>query len=76
MTALAGHCPSARSAHKCPCKRSLTPLGRAGPKMSEFRKHLASGTPQSIEKLRGDVEEFAKQFATIGFEKDSMRYKE
>ena len=44
--------------------------------MSEFRKHLASGTPQSIEQLRGDVEEFAKQFATIGFEKESMRYKQ
>ena len=44
--------------------------------MSDFRKLLADGVPQSIEKLRGSVEDFAKQFATIGFEKETMRYKQ
>lgn len=29
-----------------------------------------------ITKLRGEVEEYAKQFPTIGFEKDTMKYKE
>jgi glycine hydroxymethyltransferase len=28
-----------------------------------------------IAKLRIDVEEFAKQFPTIGFEKETMKYK-
>jgi len=28
-----------------------------------------------IAKLRHDVEEFAKQFPTVGFEKETMKYK-
>lgn len=28
-----------------------------------------------IKKLRGEVEEYAKQFPTIGFEKETMKYK-
>lgn len=28
-----------------------------------------------IEKLRHDVEEYAKKFPTIGFEKETMKYK-
>jgi glycine hydroxymethyltransferase len=28
-----------------------------------------------IAKLRQDVEEYAKQFPTIGFEKEAMKYK-
>jgi len=36
----------------------------------------ASSTIQSeIAKLRHEVEEFAKQFPTIGFEKETMKYK-
>lgn len=29
-----------------------------------------------IEKIRKEVEEYAKQFPTIGFEKETMKYKE
>ena len=32
--------------------------------------------PASLGALREEVEDFAKQFPTIGFEKGSMRYKE
>jgi len=37
---------------------------------------LQSDSIQSeIAKLRDDVEEYAKQFPTIGFEKETMKYK-
>lgn len=29
-----------------------------------------------IKKIRGEVEEYAKQFPTIGFEKETMKYKD
>jgi glycine hydroxymethyltransferase len=29
-----------------------------------------------IKKVRHDVEEYAKQFPTIGFEKETMKYKD
>lgn len=29
-----------------------------------------------LAKLRHEVEEYAKQFATIGFEKETMKYKD
>jgi hypothetical protein len=32
--------------------------------------------PEVIAKLRDEVKDFSKQFVTIGFSKDSMRYKE
>ena len=32
--------------------------------------------PKELEQLKKDVEDFAKQFPTIGFEKSSMRYKD
>lgn len=48
----------------------------AGTKMADFRKLLADGTPENILQLSHDVEEFAKQFPTIGFEKSKMRYPE
>jgi len=49
---------------------------QTGPKLKDFRAYLESETPPAIAELREDVEEFAKQFPTIGFEKASMRYKE
>jgi glycine hydroxymethyltransferase len=35
----------------------------------------SSYVQSEIAKLRHDVEEFAKQFPTIGFEKATMKYK-
>lgn len=48
----------------------------AGTKMSDFRKLVNADLPAPIAALASDVEEFAKQFPTIGFEKASMRYKD
>ncbi|GMH40915.1 hypothetical protein BSKO_08819 [Bryopsis sp. KO-2023] len=48
---------------------------KAGSKVRDFRAYLDKENPAEIQQLRADVEAFAKQFATIGFEKDSMRYK-
>ncbi|XP_022133094.1 serine hydroxymethyltransferase, mitochondrial [Momordica charantia] len=48
-----------------------------GSKLKDFLATMQS-TPYfqtEIEKLRHDVEEYAKQFPTIGFEKETMKYK-
>jgi glycine hydroxymethyltransferase len=49
-----------------------------GPKLKDFKEALADGKPMpaAVKKLKEEVELFAKQFPTIGFEKSSMRYKE
>jgi glycine hydroxymethyltransferase len=47
-----------------------------GKKMSDFRALLSAELPESITSLAKDVESFAKQFPTIGFEKATMRYPE
>jgi glycine hydroxymethyltransferase len=49
---------------------------QSGPKLKDFRALLEKGVPQPIEDLKMEVEEFAKSFPTIGFEKASMRYKD
>ncbi|KAL3640382.1 hypothetical protein CASFOL_015350 [Castilleja foliolosa] len=48
-----------------------------GTKLKDFVTTMqSSGAIQSeIAKLRHDVEEYAKQFPTIGFEKETMKYK-
>ena len=48
-----------------------------GTKLKDFVSAMeSSSTIQSeIAKLRHEVEEFAKQFPTIGFEKETMKYK-
>ncbi|KAG9137693.1 hypothetical protein Leryth_026612 [Lithospermum erythrorhizon] len=47
-----------------------------GTKLKDFVATLQSPSTQSeIAKLRHDVEEYAKQFPTIGFEKATMKYK-
>jgi hypothetical protein len=56
--------------------RSEALLSCTGPKMSEFRKLLAEKQPAAIDELRSDVEQFAKQFPTVGFEQSTMRYKD
>jgi glycine hydroxymethyltransferase len=42
--------------------------------MKDFKKMLETDTPQVIQQLSHDVEDFAKQFPTIGFDKAEMRY--
>lgn len=47
-----------------------------GTKLKDFLATMQSSHFQSgIAKLRHDVEEYAKQFPTIGFEKETMKYK-
>ncbi|XP_008236601.1 PREDICTED: serine hydroxymethyltransferase, mitochondrial [Prunus mume] len=47
-----------------------------GTKLKDFVAALAAPHFQSeIAKLRHDVEEYAKQFPTIGFEKETLKYK-
>lgn len=52
-------------------------MSRAGPKLKDFR--AAVDTDASIQgqiaELRSEVEAYAKQFPTIGFEKGDMVYK-
>ena len=48
----------------------------AGAKLKEFKEYLAKDEPKALTELRMEVEEFAKEFPTIGFEKASMRYKD
>ncbi|KMT20534.1 hypothetical protein BVRB_1g005180 [Beta vulgaris subsp. vulgaris] len=49
-----------------------------GTKLKDFVETMQSNDKfqSEITKLRGEVEEYAKQFPTIGFEKDTMKYKE
>ncbi|CAN0917594.1 Serine hydroxymethyltransferase 1, mitochondrial [Linum grandiflorum] len=47
-----------------------------GTKLKDFVAAMESADVQSeITKLRTDVEDYAKQFPTIGFEKETMKYK-
>lgn len=48
----------------------------SGPKLKDFRSFIDSdsGIQSEISNLRHDVEAFAKEFPTIGFEKGSMKY--
>lgn len=49
---------------------------KAGSKMKEFKAYIEQHKPSEIDLLRKDVEEFSKKFTTIGFEQESMRYKD
>jgi glycine hydroxymethyltransferase len=49
---------------------------RAGPKLKDFRDMLAGGGTPEVDALKAEVEDFAKAFPTIGFEKATMRYQE
>uniref|UniRef100_A0A1D1ZX01 Serine hydroxymethyltransferase n=1 Tax=Auxenochlorella protothecoides TaxID=3075 RepID=A0A1D1ZX01_AUXPR len=50
--------------------------GKHGPKLKDFRDALATDVPPQIQELKEEVEAFATQFPTIGFEKADMRYKD
>ena len=45
----------------------------AGPKLKDFKAYVDSNDVPEIAALKHDVEEFAKEFPTIGFEKVRMR---
>jgi len=47
-----------------------------GPKLKDFRSAVDTQTFPEIEALRKKVEDFAKCFPTIGFEKSTMRYQD
>ncbi|KAK9819885.1 hypothetical protein WJX72_003580 [[Myrmecia] bisecta] len=47
---------------------------QAGPKLKDFKEMLEKDVPAPIAELKQDVEDFAMQFPTIGFEKARMRY--
>eukprot|EP00877_Chromochloris_zofingiensis_P013818 jgi/Chrzof1/8690/Cz03g20190.t1 len=47
-----------------------------GKKIKDFKDYLDKNTVPEVEALRQDVESFAKQFPTIGFEKATMRYQD
>ncbi|GAB4816507.1 hypothetical protein N2152v2_003553 [Parachlorella kessleri] len=49
---------------------------QTGPKLKDFKDFLNAETPAPIKELGQEVEAFAKQFPTIGFEKGTMRYKD
>lgn len=48
-----------------------------GTKLKDFVATMQSNysIQSEIAKLRSEVEEYAKQFPTIGFEKETMKYK-
>lgn len=49
----------------------------SGTKLKDFVATMKDANFQSeITKLRHEVEEYAKQFPTIGFEKETMKYKD
>merc|ERR1712087_923269 len=50
---------------------------QTGPKLKDFKALLEDGNPlpPDVAELRADVEEFAMQFPTIGFDKADMKYK-
>lgn len=49
----------------------------SGTKLKDFVATMKSDAYVSeLSKLRHEVEEYAKQFATIGFEKETMKYKD
>ncbi len=47
-----------------------------GPKIKDFKSFVDENVPQELVDLKNEVELFAAQFPTIGFEKSSMRYKD
>ena len=48
----------------------------AGPKLKDFKAYVDSNDVPEIKALKADVEKFAMDFPTIGFEKATMRYKD
>merc|ERR1711865_1343144 len=49
--------------------------GLTSKRVADFKKHCNGADFPEITELRADVEDFASQFPTIGYEHDTMRYK-
>jgi glycine hydroxymethyltransferase len=49
---------------------------KSGNKLKDFRTYVDTQEIPELKTLKHEVEEFAKQFPTIAFEKSSMRYKD
>ena len=49
---------------------------KSGNKLKDFRTYVDTQDIPELKALKHEVEEFAKQFPTIAFEKSSMRYKD
>lgn len=49
---------------------------QTGPKRKDFEQALTASPPPELIALRQEVEDFAKQFPTIGFERATMRYQD
>jgi hypothetical protein len=60
------------------CSRVCSDTINPGPKLKDFVATMKSDVhiQSEIAKLRNEVEEYAKQFPTVGFEKETMRYKD
>lgn len=56
----------------------LTYFIKSGTKLKDFVATMQSDAniQSEISKLRHGVEEYAKQFPTVGFEKETMKYKD
>jgi len=50
--------------------------GLTSKKLADFKSHVVASDLPEIKSLRTDVEEFASQFPTIGYERESMRYQD
>lgn len=48
----------------------------AGPKLKDFKAYVDSNEVSEIKQLKAEVEKYAMDFPTIGFEKADMRYKQ
>ena len=48
--------------------------GLTSSRVADFKSHLANAHFPEVDTLRDDVEDFASQFPTIGYEKETMRY--
>ena len=60
----------------CKITADIKKSGKAGTKLKEFREYVDASPPAAIDELAAEVEDFAKQWPTIGFEKSGMRYQE
>ena len=43
-------------------------------KLAAYKASLATEPPAAIESLRSEVAEFARQFPTVGYAEEDMRY--
>ena len=49
---------------------------KSGSKLKDFRAYLDANEVPELVALKHEVEDYAKQFPTIGFEKATMRYRD